>query len=699
MDPHQCVDDDQREAEVPVTMEEPQDIRKIPREVEFIAPLRRSQTLDSNQAGVSDMYPMCIQVPLIGHGSVINKNLHVCEALYGSISVYEMINMSAIMPLTSFRWIVGDNPHDIRPTTVMSGDMRRAASCYSRRGPLFAYSNVAVLEATNHTSDNSFWTQYYQRLDTITRHYGWRGTVFDCSILSMGPSVGDDDDANLDARIPADVQDGILDVCYTPQTKGGGRIRALAFGTQQRIETSRTREMAEEIISAIVDKRGQMNMAVVNGDWVLRWYGFTCRVTIDSVYAMVRKWRTMCEPNMPVLHIFEELKVITMSTATGVLIRPMRTSAKKGVFEFQGPYVDSMAIYHSDTLRFAKMQFPSRSDEPEQYCCFLLLTEPFFRWSTEPRENLGIQMGTQGLGLHPVKGDATIMSLGESSPIVVTSYMNALLNTSSDECRITTPGKNAVMAFINRTCNTEDAVSIMMEWATSGAFAWHSFISFPLPKDSGVIRPGMILKNQNWWVPATEGVVISVTTSKSGDQIANVYMIVKELKIGDKIMMGHGIKFTVGELIPYKDMPRIVDDTTGEIVVPNVLINAKNLTRGIGGWMREMSACTSAYDSISHFRSMKAPTGRRVYTPAEELEVEPMIKTGAVEMYGKRLSFKNSDGTIRVIRCNYGIGRLTQIRHMAVFKQHFPRSSVMGNKVPRGKMRGGTPRLGETELL
>lgn len=159
-----------------------------------------------------------------------------------------------------------------------------------------------------------------------------------------------------------------------------------------------------------------------------------------------------------------------------------------------------------------------------------------------------MQMPLQGLDVDPVKGDATIMSLGETVPIIMTSYMNVLVDKSTPEAPIRQPGKNKVVAFINRKCNTEDAVSIMKEWAESGAFAWEGMISYPLPRESG-------LENQSWWVPAIKGVVESVTTSKNGQQIAIVYIMSKKLMVGDKLIMGHGVRFTVGELVPFKDMP------------------------------------------------------------------------------------------------------------------------------------------------
>ncbi|KAI0448849.1 hypothetical protein F5B21DRAFT_87682 [Xylaria acuta] len=77
--------------------------------------------------------------------------------------------------------------------------------------------------------------------------------------------------------------------------------------------------------------------------------------------------------------------------------------------------------------------------------------------------------------------------------------------------------------------------------------------------------------------------------------------------------------------------------------------------------------------AIRSFRSMHEPSGKRVYTSKAEELLEPKIRTGVVEVHGDVLSFTDSDGATRTIRCSYGIGRMTQVRHMAVFKQHFPR--------------------------
>ncbi|KAL1979070.1 hypothetical protein VTN96DRAFT_7094 [Rasamsonia emersonii] len=100
----------------------------------------------------------------------------------------------------------------------------------------------------------------------------------------------------------------------------------------------------------------------------------------------------------------------------------MRLHVIDGKFVFEGPYVDTMVVYHSDTLKMLNMRFPSRELEPRQYMNIITLTyAPFSAFTTEPRPNLAAQMVLQGMNSLPVMGDATLKSLGEQEPLVMTT--------------------------------------------------------------------------------------------------------------------------------------------------------------------------------------------------------------------------------------------------------------------------------------
>jgi hypothetical protein len=55
-----------------------------------------------------------------------------------------------------------------------------------------------------------------------------------------------------------------------------------------------------------------------------------------------------------------------------------------------------------------------KSTEPEQFFNAGILTIVASAWTAEPRLNLGIQMLKQAMSTTPIRGNATIVSLGTS---------------------------------------------------------------------------------------------------------------------------------------------------------------------------------------------------------------------------------------------------------------------------------------------
>lgn len=697
--------------------------RPFPRQVEHLLPLRtcfRDYKSDGGRILVSEenletsmddsegvtMYTMCNQIAIVGHAHtietrdknvVVSRQLSVCESVIMDVSPNMMAGMTMRMYRPSFKWIVGDADTCAEPTWPPTDMMYKTALCYETSYPLTMYTNLAVLEAQNHTGNNNFWKSLYEPLESVDRHCATPGIMYDNTLLSTGRLAGEDDRASVEGRTPTADTGGFLDTIVTPQSKASGRVRLLAFSTAIRVATKRTFEMASELLSTL---SSSISFGVGFGDWVLRCMGFCCRVRFEDVMTIANKWSKMNERNMPTLHIFMNAKVVVISMASGTVIRPMRWHVINNEVVFEGPYVDSMLVYHTDTLRLLKMCFPSRDLEPKQYMNIITLTyAPFSAFTTEPRPNLAAQMMLQGLNTLPVQGDATLVSMGQQEPLIMSEVMSAVRGSCVDQEPISLPDKYAVTAFINRTLNSEDACSVMEEFADGGQFAWMGEINYPIPSDYGHVRPGTILSDQWWWKPNLTGLVMRVGISKVGDPYAVVLVGTKKLEIGDKLATKQGLKFTVGEKIKYKDMPTLVDVETGEEFKPNVLLSTKNVTRGLGGTIREMNAITSRFSSISSFRRVEKPMGRCTYSFSDEIKVEPKTRQAYVYMNGKVLEFKDSDGKMRKIKCSYGIMPLLQLRHISALKQHYPSAAVRSIKTKRGRYRGGTPRVGETDLL
>lgn len=694
--------------------------RKLPKELDDVLPLRSSmrkykanmgRVVTSNESpesdgdGLSDgrMFTMAAFPPIVGHAVVTNGYLCTCESVYMDVSDYEMADVVSKLAVNSLKWLVGSDPNNTFPTPIENGSMlMRASEVYMNGGPLCMYDNHAVVESTNHSPYNAFWQNLYPPLESVECHYGIIGLMHDNSTVSLGVAAGDENDPNIKERIPKKEHAGFLDACYTPSSKAAGKVRTLVFSVQKRTRTIRTIQIATEILSILKHPTG-----IMPKEWVVRCEGICAMTTERAVMMMVERWKKICEPTMPVLHVFKNKKVMVISTAQGVLIRPMRWKIVRNKIsgkyepEYEGPYVDTTAVYGSDTMMVAKLRFPRPKIEPEQFFSSIAMTIPFGAWTADPRLNLGVQMIRQGLSVTPVKGDATMVAMGENKPLVTTPFAQMLTQMSTDETPIVIPGKNVVTAFINRTLNMEDACSVSKELAESGFFSWSGYIDYPLPKDVGYIKIGMTVKDQYWWAPAIEGTVVDIRMSKVGDSIAVVYVASKELRVGDKLGTAQGIKFTVGEIIPYDEMPGIVEESTGKEFKPNLLISTKNLTRGLGGQIREMAAATSMFESIEAFRTKEMIKSKTpmVLSFEDQKKIKPTLPSGCVLVNGKGLWFNDVEGKPREIKATYGIMRVMQLRHMSALKHHYPSTTFNSITVPRGRYRLGTPRLSEGELM
>ncbi|KAK5162657.1 uncharacterized protein LTR77_011263 [Saxophila tyrrhenica] len=656
-----------------------------------------SPETDGDGLNSGRMYTMCIYPPIVGHAVSVNGVLSVCEAAYGEEQPSDMMAAVRMTNLTSLKWVVSDTTGCITPVAVgrlNSSMMTRASLVYERVGPLTAYNNHAVCEAAGHTMNSSFWQNMYPILDDVECHYGLYGLMHDNTVISLGSAAGSDIEPNLEEREPKREQGGFLDMCFTPQSKSSGKVRALTIGASVRIMTKRTIDIACDILSVL-----RFGNGIGRRDWVVRCMGFCCTVAERDVRKLVDRWKTYCEPNMPTMHVFKDAKVANLSLATGVIIRPMRTVVESDKFVVQGPCVDSVSVHNSDTMEFANLSFPSREMEPEQYFNAAILTIPFAAWTADPRLNLGMQMLRQGMSLSRISGDATIVSHGEVEPLVKTPLTDLIMAKSKGAKLVSVPGVQLVTAFVNRSMNMEDACSVSKDLAESGIFAWSGYINYPLPSNPGPMKIGMKMIDKDWWKPGIDGTLAEVRMSKVGDSHAVVHVGSKKLEVGDKLGVSHGLKFTVGELIPLADMPRIVNETTGEVVVPNLLISTKNLTRGLGGTIREMAAITNLFPSIAAFRNWSGHKPTKTYTLEKQKEVEPKLPSGVLMANGKELRFKDQKVGMRTVKATYGIMRVLQLRHVASLKHHYASTDFRSVTVPRGRYRQGTPRLSEGELV
>ena len=694
-----------RNIEINVNMLMPVVAREFPREKMAALPLRFAMTCYHTNRGriitpgsspetegiripPRSMFVMVACPGIIGHSVVINRIVRVCESFYTDVQLNSFVSVATKTDVTGLKWVISNNPTTTGLCMPMTALMKKASDVYRDTNPLTLYNYHMMMEAMDHTSDSGFWQSLYPVLKKVKRNYGMYGLLHDNTVLSLGKAAGLDIKLNLEERCPRRDHSGFLDVCYTPQSKVAGKIRWTVIRVTTRVRTTHTFEVTKKILLPVT------HMAeVINRNWVLRLGGVCTMITLSVAQAIAKAWKNICELNMPVIHIFTSKKTIVVSTAPRTLIRLVRTKVVAQRFVAEGPYIDTVAVYHSDTMSFCGVNFPAPENKPEQFFALATLTVPFAAWTTEPRLNLGLQMLRQSMCTKLIMGDAMITSMTDSKPLIMTDWTDALTDRLKDSL-IPVPGRPVTIAFINMYMNTEDGCIMSREWTMSGLMAWNRVINYHLPTNAGYVRPGTVLRDQNWWRPVIEGVVLSTETTKTGDPYAIVYVTAKGPMIGDKIVTAHGLKMTITQMLTNKEMPAIVEEFTNRPFKLNVLISTKNLTRGIGGQIREMAATTNRFTSIEVFRSLQEPAGAQVLRFGDQKKVMPRIPSGVVLVDGRPIVMQEKDRLRRTVKASYGITHILQLRHIAALKHHYMSAPVRSILILKGRMRGGTARIG-----
>ena len=152
-----------------------------------------------------------------------------------------------------------------------------------------------------------------------------------------------------------------------------------------------------------------------------------------------------------------------------------------------------------------------------------------------------------------------------------------------------------------------------------------------------------------------EGTIVDVKMGKSGDPYATVYVDCKKIEVGDKIATSHDLKFTIRDRVSLKDMLRIRNQITDEMLIPNLLLSTKNLTWGLGGTIRDMSATTNLFKSTHSFRTWSGHKPTKVVSFEDQMRVEPKLPVDLLSVDGIELRIRDKYADMRKTKGTCGI--------------------------------------------
>lgn len=604
-----------------------------------------------------------------------HKPLEVVDALLGS----------------GTSWVLSDR----KLVDWKAGRLKGIENLY-KEPPLHVYTGISLreLELVDYGT-RELWSRLYGEMISMPRKHNIYGTISNNCYVDVRPYEDYDEYSvkiDLGRREFKESWRGFIDPGYTVSSVDAGRIRALVHKVRIRVMTPELIMKAKSIIEAM-SLPGSTN---VGDSWTLYFMGSKMRVSESGVQNAVGTWRSMRGHSTPSLHVFRTRKLVTLSVASGCLVRPLSVLDDLECSTLDSViWVDSM-VFNSQELR-SSLMIPI--DMPQctlEYTSTFNLTAPFVLWNEWPRPTLAFNMSSQSIALPYTSILSTVAPKVTSTPLVLTPLMDIVRKQiESGGHNFDIPGRNMIVLFANFSYTYEDSVIVSSEAAAK--FACRGQIIHPMPPEVKAIPPGTVInsKTHKWWRSGDEGIAISqgFSKTKGGQIVARVNS--EGLRVGDKIATQHGQKQTVSKVLDPDDMPTCYDRDRNKSFKPDMIVASSSIhNRGTPGQIYEARAGMKALESEE--RGLESSSYITSITGKDALHLEAYECIFTHVGSDKPVMSALEPGQQCV--ADYGACRVWALAHMSRDKQHFLSSVPKGTRVPTGKLSGSSVRIGEMEL-
>lgn len=592
------------------------------------------------------------------------------------------------------------NPVVLMTNTIPT--LTRVARAYEKRHlPLYFYEGSALYEQTfNSGQTKEIWSELFVSCLTGVRRRNLLGTLMDNSVVDVRPFEKNDDFSvihDISRRQYKREWRGFIDPSYTTANLEAGVLRALTARTNIRIRTAKTIQDLERIIGAASYIDCDFKYYEDDEDvWLVHMSGATGFTRSSEVRKMVCSWREHIHIDMPSLHVFVEERVVSITGGNGCLVRQRESTGQK-FDESQSVWVDSL-VFNSDEMRAALGIEVERLTNPFEFMRYHVSLMPYVLYDGLPRPTLGTFMGPQAIATPRTTLNSSNCPVKVVPPVVETPTSMMLRNEGLGPSAL--PGINLIVLFANDRRCYEDSVVISQEVNDLGLADYAGTIRHPLPEDVPIPEVNDIIEPEtSWYRIGTPGVVEDIEITMDRGTTLVLRLEVEGLRIGDKMATSHGQKQTISCMSPREEMPLCTDVSTGATFRPHVIMAAVSVhNRETVGQIYEARASLQAvniedFDPTKEYESyVTAPFGEDGQTlePAECTFVSPQ---------NNRKVLSSIKGNLEPCKADYGVCRFWVLSHLSRDKQHYASSVPRTIQAPRGKLKGGSVRIGDLDLL
>jgi hypothetical protein len=626
--------------------------------------------------------------------------------------------------------------------------------------PMHVFDSTTENEVTMSSIPNNF-KSLYSGLTQSTLHIGLMGSLHDNTLVDIRPyeenADGTVNQEEFDPSRRSVRKDlfGFLDFCYTAHNQEAGKLRSFVHGckirhptklgyTQLKMLLDEERTIAfdsgsddeeyeglssngsddsdttddNEKSSAFSD--GYLPRLVTNtkqqkrisdrllaekveedSEWILHFHGRTQKLSFRKVVRMVDIWLNFRHHTRPSLHIFPIQRVLSLSLAPGCVVREIFSVYSDDTAISQLGWVDSLVFNNDIMMKVYGYERPSMH-QIEQYCKSFMNTVPYWSFNQSPRPLYASSISPQALSLPGIETTSLCVPRHVSMPILRTPFVQKLCAEMdiSAENRMSFPGHHLLVAFINCKDNYEDAVVVSSALNRMKVFSHTGYVSHPVPPKAGDIKIGQKVKNEHWWRPVGEGKVLrkGVSSNKTSYIVASLESDV--LMVGDKIATQHGQKFTISKIVAEEEMITCYDTKTGRSFRPHIVVSSSSVhNRGTIGQVYE---AWKTFNVVNRYEFDPLKLKDFVDISYDELREKPKNSyTCNFTGFSSDKLIKRVNTEDNIISCvaDYGICLFWLMGHLTRDKQLYLSSVPSGIRTPKGRLKGGSVKLGEMEII
>ncbi|KAH9806640.1 hypothetical protein DFH28DRAFT_920604 [Melampsora americana] len=631
--------------------------------------------------------------PIYGFPVKFENEFFTCGLVENDSVCNDIVKVVDVMASATCAWVAPG----LSIVNLSSDKRYKSFTEFVDKIPLHAFSLHALNERMLYAEETSPWNLMYDTMIDVRSHTGIYGIVQDNSLIDMRPfemeSIGTEIERDTSLRETKENWRNFISPTYTPASLEAGRIRTVSYGVGMRLMTKRMLDFMRWVGTKVKER------AQINRKFELHFMGTVNKISITTCMEITSAWTEFKGIDAPTLYLCKERCMMFISISSGCLVRPASQIENFHRNSFANcRWFDSVMYNDNNKHVLGSLVGCSKPNFWTIPNTFNMLY-PFMRDDDPPRPLLGCSMSVQALCKPRTELSSTVAPIRSYLPIVRTPLMQQFIEKIKDNPYMSIPGVPMLVVFCNMTHNYEDALIMEEGFSKSDHLKHRGVIYHQIPIGTKRLKRGDIISNkpgpnqQHWWRPSDDGIVVYEGMGKTKVRYVCANMESSGARIGDKFGTPHGQKFVLSQILSRDKMPSFQCRKTGTVFKPHVIIASSSIHKR--GTMGQLYEAWQSFNVVEDFNFQPGSTDRSMVIDPVDFKVELIEKRDCYCLDSNSNIVLRDE---RSVSADFGICTLWPLVHLVRDKQQYVSKDIRGINVPKGRLNGGSVRMGEMEL-